>query len=158
MKTPLLLLLAGITLGAASFVDDDEKAAAARSQTRAAVGYLGESTLVLPVGDLDRALAYYQDSLGFDLIFANAEIGFAEVATPTKGLAIGLSQQPDGTHGDTALTLGVKDMDAARKALEKRGVKFAGDVTVYPGLVKLSDFSDPWGNKLTLHQSLSQGE
>lgn len=48
-------------------------------------------------------------------------------------------------------------MARARKALTARGVEFLGETQEYPGLVQLSDFADPWGNKLTLHHSL-QGE
>ena len=91
-------------------------------------------------------------------MFVVEEIGFAEVASPVDGLAFGLSQRPEFASGDGAVTLGVADMDKARKALEARGVEFEGETLVYPGLVKLSSFSDPWGNNLMLHQGLAEQE
>ena len=157
MKTHALrVALSTHSLGAGLIHLDD--AAKERAKTRDAIGYNAESTLVLPVKDLKEALAWYQRTLGFETIFVAEEIGFAEVASPVDGLAFGLSQRPEFASGDSAVTLGVADMDRARKALEARGVKFLGEPMVYPGLVKLSYFADPWGNNLMLHQSLAEQE
>lgn len=52
------------------------------------------------------------------------------------------------------MVLGVDDMDAARKELSGRGVKFDGAVEEIPGIVRLSTFSDPFGNRVQLAQSL----
>ena len=40
------------------------------------------------------------------------------------------------------------DLDAARDALESKGVEFDGDTRTIEGMVKLATFFDPDGNKL----------
>lgn len=58
--------------------------------------------------------------------------------------------------GGPTPTWGVKDVDAARKQLEGRGVKFDGDTLTFPGMVKLATFSDPDGEANMLYQSLAE--
>jgi predicted enzyme related to lactoylglutathione lyase len=50
--------------------------------------------------------------------------------------------------------LGVKDIDAARKHLESKGVKFTGPTETIPNLVKLATFLDPDGHRIMMYQSL----
>lgn len=160
MKVPALALTAAaalfLGLGLASALPQDDDARAKR--IHASVGYIGESTLVLPVTDLEESLAFYQEKLGFTFLFKAEGMAFAEVQSPSSGLAIGLSQREDAAAGGSELTLGVADIDKARAALEKLGVKFEGDTVEYPGLVKLAYFKDPTGHTLMLHQSLMQPE
>jgi predicted enzyme related to lactoylglutathione lyase len=152
MKLTSLSLVAALALGLAFAAPQDE--AAARSRIHAAVGYTGESTLVLQVADLQESLAFYQEKLGFSFVFQAEGMAFAEVMTPTTGLAIGLAQMETPETGGPELTFGVADIEQARKALEKLGVAFDRDTVVYPGLVKLAHFKDPSGNQLILHQAL----
>ena len=49
----------------------------------------------------------------------------------------------------------VEDIDAARKLLESKDVRFDGPTRVYDGMVKLATFYDPDGNTLMLFQDLS---
>jgi predicted enzyme related to lactoylglutathione lyase len=156
MKTLALLLVSAAALGAARLAPADDAAEGDRAARREALGYLAASAVVLPVGDLEAALAWYGKVLGFETLFVEAPIGFAELATPVAGQALGLSQRPEATHGDTAVTFGVRDVAAARARLEASGVTFEGEIVEYPGLVKLAHFADPWGNRLILHQSLQE--
>ena len=117
--------------------------------------YNGTITLASSVGDLDASLAWFKDVLGFEEIFKAAEVGWAEVSTPTEGVTIGLGQneQVDGSGGTTPV-FGVTDIDAARAELEGKGVRFDGETQVIPGMVKLATFFDPDGNSYMLSQSL----
>lgn len=153
MKT---LLTALLLTGAALALTQDDEDARKRAATRDAIGYAGDSTLVLPVKSLEESLGFYQDVLGFELMLQLGD-SFAEVHSATQGLSIGLNVREEPAVGETGLTFGVKDMDKARKALEARGVEF-GEVLEIPDTVRLSYFKDPTGNTLVLHQSLMKEE
>ncbi len=49
-----------------------------------------------------------------------------------------------------AIALHVEDVEAARAALEQRGVSFAGE-TLDTGVCHMAFFADPDGNALMLH-------
>jgi CreA protein len=108
-------------------------------------------TLLIQLGvkDLDRAIRFYTDVLGFELTERRDDLQFAHLATNVDGLQIGLSQQaePKGS-GSVLLNIGVKDVAAARAALEARGVVFRRPTVVIPGKVALAEFADPDGNLL----------
>jgi CreA protein len=108
-------------------------------------------TLLVQLGvkDLDRAIRFYTDVLGFRVTERRDDLQFAHVATNVDGLQIGLSQQaePQGS-GSVLLNIGVKDVAAARRALEAKGVVFRRATVVIPGKVALAEFSDPDGNLL----------
>lgn len=116
----------------------------------------GTITLASDVKDLDAAIAWFKDALGFEETFKVAEAGWAEVSTPAEGVTIGLSQSAEvrGRGGATPV-IGVADIDAARAELEGKGVRFEGDTIELPGMVKLATFFDPDGNTYMLAQSLA---
>ncbi len=105
----------------------------------------------LAVGDLDRSIAFYRDTLGFELELRDDELGWARIATGIRGVTIGLGVQDVVKGSGTAsINLGVGDLDAARALLERRGVVFAGPTIEVPGVVRLADFADPDGNRIRL--------
>ena len=117
--------------------------------------YDGTITLSSSVKDLDAALAWFQDVLGFEEIFKVAEFGWAEVATPAEGVSVGLDQRDEvGGEGGSTPVFGVVDIDAARAELEAKGVRFDGETVEVPGMVKLATFFDPDGNRYMFAQSL----
>jgi len=79
------------------------------------------------------------------------DLEFAHVQTNVPGMDLGISRTatPRGS-GSIVLNFGVKDIAAARRLLEARGVKFLGPTTVIPGKVALAEFTDPDGNRLRL--------
>ena len=115
------------------------------------------SPAAFQVSDLKRSIAWYRDVLGFTLLYEVAEIGWAELATETTKVNIGVSQveKPKSAGGGAVPTFGVVDIDAARANLESRKVRFDGPTQEIPGMVKLATFFDPDGNALMLFQDLS---
>ena len=71
-------------------------------------------------------------------------IGLSQVEKPNIGLA-------------GKLTWGVKDIDAARKVLEAKKVRFDGPTQEIPGMVKLATFFDPAGNPMMFYQDMQKG-
>lgn len=121
------------------------------------LGYDGGIAIGMPVSDLDRAIAWYGDVLGFSLVFRVDEMGWAEMATETAGVTIGLSQvEQVVTGGGATVTLGVRDVRAARAQLEAKDVRFDGETQVIPGMVTLVTLFDPDGNTLMLYEDTSQ--
>jgi catechol 2,3-dioxygenase-like lactoylglutathione lyase family enzyme len=109
------------------------------------------------VSDLGQALAWYRDMLGFQTVYALEEYGWAEIETPVPGLTIGLGQVEDvGGQGSITPTFRVVDIDAARRHLEGSGVRFDGETSEVPGMVKLATFYDPDGNPWMLAQVLQE--
>ena len=120
------------------------------------IKYDGTLNCAISVSDMDRAVAWYQEMLGFELSYRRDDIGWSELTTPTKGVTIGLSQVetvPQG--GGATLVFGVEDTDAARTKLEQKDVRFDGETQTIPDMVKLATFFDPDGNSFMLAQNLA---
>lgn len=123
------------------------------------LGYSGGLTAGLNVRDLDKALAWYVDVLGFTLNYKLEDMGWAELQTEVDGVTVGLSQVEEvPVGGGATLTFGVHDIDAARKRLLQNNVRFDGETQVIPGMVKFATFFDPDGNVLMLFEDLSGAE
>ena len=103
----------------------------------------------LGVKDLDRAVRFYTETLGFVVTERRDDLQFAHLSTNVEGLEIGLSQQlePLGS-GSVLLNIGVADVQSARHAIESKGITFARPTIVIPGKVALAEFTDPDGNRL----------
>jgi catechol 2,3-dioxygenase-like lactoylglutathione lyase family enzyme len=115
------------------------------------VEYRQELLIQMGVSNLDRAIRFYTEVLGFELTERRDDLKFAHIATNVPGLQIGLNEiaDPKGT-GSAVLNISVKDVAVARKTLEARGVVFRGETVVIPGKVALAPFADPDGNTLRL--------
>lgn len=119
------------------------------------VGLDGSLSCVLTVASLPVAVDWYRRVLGWELLYAVSEFGWAELATGTPGVRIGLSELPTpGVSGGAVLNFGVEDLDDSRRGLEAEGVRFEGPTRVIEGLARLATFFDPDGNRLMLHESL----
>lgn len=154
---PILKILAvpAVLAATLSFAAGLEGPPAAKT---AAHGYDGGLTCVVNVKDLAKSIAWYRDVLGFEVLYSMPEMGFAELASPVKGVNVGLGTNRPGTtpggSGGATLVWGTVDIEKTRGELEKRGVKFAGPTDVMEGFVKLASFADPDGNALMLYQDL----
>ncbi|MCH7903228.1 MAG: VOC family protein [Armatimonadetes bacterium] len=117
----------------------------------------GGMTAAYEVSDVSKSIAWYQDVMGFTLQYHLEEMGWCEMASSVPRVNVGLSQvEKPKVEGGPTLTWGVKDIDAARSELESKGVKFDGETTEIPDMVKLATFFDPDGNHLMLYQDLSK--
>jgi catechol 2,3-dioxygenase-like lactoylglutathione lyase family enzyme len=121
------------------------------SEPRPPQGIEYRPTLLVQVGvaDLERAIRFYTDMLGFQVTERRDDLRFAHLGTNVPGLQIGLSQQeaPKGS-GTVLLNIGVTDVRTARRALEAKGLLFRRPTVVIPGKVALAEFADPDGNLL----------
>jgi predicted enzyme related to lactoylglutathione lyase len=122
------------------------------------IGFADELTCVHQVADLDRAIEWYAEALGFPLLFKVEEIGWCELQTHLPGVTIGLSEVEEPKHGGGAvLTFTVADVESARERLEGLGVRFDGPNQEVPSLVRLCSLYDIDGNAIMLAQDLRRG-
>ena len=112
--------------------------------------------VVVPVADVDRAIAFYRDQLGFDLdhdTHAGAQ-RFAQLTPRGSGCSIVLSEPSPMPPGSLkGLQLVVADAYRARTELVARGVA-AGDIDVIDDRDggTLFGFTDPDGNGWVVQQ------
>src|SRR3954451_5061844 len=119
------------------------------------IEWAGEATAALSVGDYGKALAWYRDVLGFEVVFELETWGWAQLRSPVDGLLIGIGQSEEvKTGGGASLTFTVNDIEAARTYLESEGVRFDGEISQVEDMVRLTTFYDPDGNALMLAQQL----
>ena len=97
------------------------------------------------ISNMDRSIAFYTETLGLKLK-SRYENNWAEIEGP--GITIGLHPSSKINTGDNlSIAFSVKDLDAAVKELEQKGVKF----NVYKDdKVTLAFFTDPDNNTLYL--------
>jgi catechol 2,3-dioxygenase-like lactoylglutathione lyase family enzyme len=130
--------------------------------------------ITLPVSDVDRALRFYVDRVGFtlDVDYApNDAFRVVQLTPPGSGCSIqvgkGLTDAPAGSSRNIYLI--VTDLEAARSRLLERGVQVseirhkapidAWDGSFAAGLdpthrdyASFADFSDPDGNRWVLQE------
>jgi catechol 2,3-dioxygenase-like lactoylglutathione lyase family enzyme len=123
------------------------------------IEYNGGLTLSMSVTNLDAAIAWYEDVLGFKLIYRLDEMGWCEVASGVERVNVGLSVTEKHSPGGATPTFGVNDIDAAKASLESKGVKLDDTgIVIIPDLVKLLTFYDQDGNSLMFYQDLQSHE
>ncbi len=106
----------------------------------------------VPVTDLERAKAFYRDTLGLPVVddpgFPEFQLGENVSVYLINMESIGSSfQGPHTAH----IALRVPDVAETRKELEAKGVEFAGDI-LDTGVCHMAFFKDPDGNALMLHR------
>ena len=125
----------------------------------APIAWAAHMTAALGVSDIDRSIAWYRNVLGFELIYQLHDWGWAELRSPIGGVNVGIGQTQDlAPRGGATLTFGVVDIEAARASLEAHDVRFDGETTEVPGMVRLATFYDPDGNTFMLAQRLDVPE
>ena len=115
--------------------------------------------VIVPVSDLDQAIAFYRDKLGFALDHdtRNEHMHVAQLTPPGSGCSIvvgDLPSQKQMTPGSLhGLQLVVSDAAVARQQLIDRGVE-ASEVTVFDERDggTFFGFSDPDGNSWAVQQ------
>ena len=112
--------------------------------------------VVVPVSDVDRAIAFYRDQLGFNLDHDTraGDQRFAQLTPPGSGCSIVLSEPSPMPAGSLrGLQLVVADAYRARDELLERGVA-VGDIDVIDERDggTLFGFADPDGNAWVVQQ------
>jgi catechol 2,3-dioxygenase-like lactoylglutathione lyase family enzyme len=105
--------------------------------------------IALPVGDVDRSIAFYSGQLGWNLDHDHTvsdELRFVQVTPPGSACSIAIGKGViQGEQGPIrTLQVVVPDIEAARAELLERGVE-ASEVQDLPG-GRFVFFSDPDGN------------
>ncbi|MBI5155315.1 VOC family protein [Candidatus Poribacteria bacterium] len=119
------------------------------------LGFTGELTCTLGVSDIQRSIAWFRDVLGFELLYHIEDKGWCEFQSPAANVAVGLSEvEKPEVRGGATMVFNVRDIDAARAALEAQNVPFDGPTFQFGDMVRLATFFDPDGHKLMLVQSL----
>ncbi len=109
----------------------------------------------VPVSDVDRAIAFYRDKVGFTLDVdqrVNPKLRFVQLTPPGSACSISIGEGiTDATPGSVrGLQIVVEDADAARAELVGRGLD-VGEVQDLPW-GRFVYFSDPDGNTWSLQQ------
>jgi predicted enzyme related to lactoylglutathione lyase len=115
--------------------------------------------VLLPVSDIDRAVSFYRDQVGFDLDHdtTTPEMHIVQLTPPGSGCSIVIgdlpAQQEMAPGSMRGLQLVVADAEAARKELIDRGVDVS-EITVFDERDggTIFGFSDPDGNTWAVQQ------
>lgn len=100
-------------------------------------------------GDMDRAVAFYRDTLGLKLKFQD---GAEWAQFDGGGASFALASPAEGARGAVGATviIEVDDLDAQRAALERTGIEIVESREVSHG--RSLAFKDPDGNLVQLFE------
>ena len=115
----------------------------------------GGLTVSLPVSDLDEAIHWYQNILGFELKYRLDDIGWCELTSSVEKVNVGLSVVEKPNPGGATPTFGVQDIKAAEVSLRSKDVRIDGDIVTIKGMVSLLMFYDQDDNSLMFYQDLA---
>ncbi|HKI85335.1 MAG TPA: VOC family protein [Thermoanaerobaculia bacterium] len=101
-----------------------------------ALSKLGQ--IAINVGDLERATAFYRDSLGMRFLFSAPGMAFFDCGGVR--LLLGTPEKPEDDHPSSILYFTVPDVREAHQALSARGVELEGE----PHLVHRTDSYELW--------------
>jgi catechol 2,3-dioxygenase-like lactoylglutathione lyase family enzyme len=112
----------------------------------------------VPVTDVERAAAFYRDTLGLEQV---SEGGWPEFQLG-ENVSLYLIDPTNIGQAFTAphtahIALRVPDVEETRSELEGRGVDFDGE-TLDTGVCHMAFFKDPDGNQLMLHRRYAPGD
>jgi len=121
--------------------------------------------VILPVSDLEKAIAFYRDQVGFDLDHdtRNEHMHVVQLTPRGSGCSIVIGDLPaqrEMAPGSMrGLQLGVPDAAAAREELRSRGVE-CSEITVFDERDggTFFGFADPDGNTWAVQQIMARGE
>ena len=110
------------------------------------------SYINLFVSDLGQALRFYAETLGFELLFEDAEFGYASFQTGPVRLALAATEDAALVGRHTGIGFAVDDLIAAHKTLADKGVEFSMPPEKQPWGGFMAMFLDPDGNSFYLDQ------
>ena len=83
------------------------------------------SAIMLGVRDLPKALAFYQEKLGLNLVMQETQLALLRCGTVMLGLSLGHTQAAPHVAGATEVVFQVENVRAAHRFLSGQGVSFA---------------------------------
>ena len=98
------------------------------------------------VADMDRAVAFYRETVGLELKFSSPE--WSEFATGATTLALHPAS-PENRAGTTHLGLHTDDISGVHRSLTAAGVRFTRAPTPAHGIT-LAEFVDSEGARVSL--------
>jgi len=109
--------------------------------------------LLIPVGDFDRGVAFYRDTLGIQFLFAAPpQMAFFDCGGIRLLVGVMPTEQP--AQRGSAIYFQVADIQATAASLKRAGVAFREDPHIVHRTPQselwLAEFSDPDGNQLAL--------
>ena len=132
-----------------------------RQQSGAFSGDTSTAVVRYQVRDVERALAFYTERLGFQVVQRSGPV-IAIIARGDLNLILGGPESsgarpmPDGRRqepgGWNRIVLYVQNLDATIAALRAAGARFRNEVEVGPG-GKQVQIDDPDGNPIELHEA-----
>jgi catechol 2,3-dioxygenase-like lactoylglutathione lyase family enzyme len=113
--------------------------------------------VAIPTADQDRALEFYVETLGFELLsdvtFADGKMRWIEVLPSGSATSIALAQPMEGgpTSVDTGIVLSSTDLEADHATLKAAGVDVDAEIARWGNPVPpMFRLRDPGGNTLTI--------
>jgi len=105
----------------------------------------------IPVIDMKRAVRFYRDILGLNLLFERPD--WSEFSIGGQRLALKAGKAPQEKYPSTEVVVYLSDhpVEDRVEVLKKRGVRFNGPVKSFP-YGKLVQFEDSEGNILGLYE------
>lgn len=112
--------------------------------------------IAVTVADVDRAIAFYRDTLGLPLLYQFPGMGFFDCG----GVRLMLSNPEGVGAGNSVLYFKVADLDEAFGELGRRGVQFEQEPHIVARLpdhnLWMAFFRDPEGNLLGLMSEVAR--
>ncbi|MBV9366113.1 MAG: VOC family protein [Solirubrobacterales bacterium] len=126
--------------------------ATSASEARTSELVRGVDFVGVPTRDIAAAAEFYGETLGLPRSVYMPERHYSEYETGNLTLSVYDAEKMGLKHqvNPNAIALHVDDVAAARSVLERRGVKFRGDI-LDTGVCHMAFFTDPEGNALMLH-------
>ena len=115
-------------------------------------GIVGISTIGIPVADQDRALAFYRDTLGFEVRVDAPlpQLGARWIMLAPPGSAVSVSLVPASGNAPAGVETGIRfetvDAERAHRSLGEQGVD-VGELLRWPGVPAMFAGHDPDGNR-----------
>ena len=115
----------------------------------------GVAAVWLPVTDMDRAVAFYHDTLGFAVTDHDDDWSSLDA----NGLLLGLNGSPqESPHGDGGAAIAFQaegDLEQEVARLKDAGVEFPDEISEHRW-GRIVPFKDPDGNDLQLYAAPSE--
>jgi catechol 2,3-dioxygenase-like lactoylglutathione lyase family enzyme len=117
--------------------------------------------VALPTTDHEASLAFYRDTLGFEVrmdeTFGDGTMRWTEVVPPGSSTAIALAPPPPGGESsvNSGIIISTRDIDADHATLKEAGIDVDDEIMrMEPPVPPMFELRDPNGNSLMIVEPL----